>query len=543
VILEELEARHLLSATVAVNLSATSQTIRGMGGNFAKNARFAGAPLTDSVMNYELANLHPVMARVAINLSGWEPQPDNNNPNVINWAGFHDTGNQHQQFLQLQGFQKRGFTMMASIFDGPNWLVLDPQDKQHRTVDPTKYGFMAEGIGAWLIRLRDTYGVKIDRVSINESNAGFNLRFPASIFEAFLGVAGPMFQKMGLGYVKWVIGDDGFVSPKTFVTPVLSDTAISQYIGDIGWHTWNLDDFSDSAFTDLANVAKKYGKEIWATETGFDPLLFENDPAAFSTWDTAIKDAEIYVRSLNVLHTTVMDYWEDANDFPLVSPTNVPFPAFYIIQGYDNNLTPGTQMVQAKSNDGEILSMAAKNTAINRFFSQVINEDASKSESVTFTGLPNVPLTLTRSSATENAKVVGAFTPVGGKLTLTLPASSVSSLTGALAVKVAPKPPTAKISKPTSSTTYKAGGKISFSGSGTDPKDGNLSSSKLTWSIEFHHDGKVDAPKTFKGVSSGTFNVPSSIKSDKNQFYRITLMVIDSQGLIASTHVDLKPGK
>ena len=40
-IIEELESRRLLSSTVAVNLISTSQTIRGMGANFDKNARFA----------------------------------------------------------------------------------------------------------------------------------------------------------------------------------------------------------------------------------------------------------------------------------------------------------------------------------------------------------------------------------------------------------------------------------------------------------------------------------------------------------------------
>ena len=108
-------------------------------------------------------------------------------------------------------------------------------------------------------------------------------------------------------------------------------------------------------------------------------------------------------------------------------------------------------------------------------------------------------------------------------------------------MKIDAKPPTAQITKPTSSTTYTAGGKVSFAGTGTDPKDGKLPSGKLSWKVEFHHDGKVDSPVTVKGLASGSFTVPSSTKKNKNQFYRITLTVTDSQGLTASKTVDIKP--
>src|SRR3954466_4540092 len=206
-LVESLESRQLLS-TVAVDLSSTSQTIRALGANFARIARTTAVPVSDSVMQYELSHLHPTQARVPINLMAWEPSPDNSDPNKINWSGFKDSGRQHEQFLQIKDFHSRGMSVIASVFDGPNWMVTDPQDLQKRTVDPNKYAFLAESIGAWLIRVRDTYGVKIDRISFNEQNAGYNLRMSQDPFTAFMHVAGPQLAKMGLGYVKWLVGDD-----------------------------------------------------------------------------------------------------------------------------------------------------------------------------------------------------------------------------------------------------------------------------------------------------------------------------------------------
>ena len=186
------------------------------------------------------------------------------------------------------------------------------------------------------------------------------MSFPASKTEAFIAVAGPMFAKMGLGYVKWDIGDDGFVGDGNFIKPVLEDQAIAPYVGEVEWHTWNLAAFPDSAFTQMASDVTKMGKEIWATETGFNALEFETDPAEFATWSNALQYAEIYVRSMTVVHVTELDYWEFASDFPLISPTLQPYPNYYVIKSYMDNIAPGSQVVQATSSDSSILSVAVK---------------------------------------------------------------------------------------------------------------------------------------------------------------------------------------
>src|SRR5262249_31750570 len=161
----------------------------------------------------------------------------------------------------------------------------------------------------------------------------------------------------------------------------------------------NLDNFDDSAFQSLADASKKYGKEIWATEVGYDPLINDKNPAAFATWDNAMQYAKLYVRTLNVLRATLLEYWEYADDFPLTDPKLNPYPAFYVVKSYADNLAPGSQMVKAKSDNAEVLSIAARDTKHNHFFAQALNVNLKASKTVTFTGLPNVPLTLIRSSA------------------------------------------------------------------------------------------------------------------------------------------------
>ena len=102
--------------------------------------------------------------------------------------------------------------------------------------------------------------------------------------------------------------------------------------------------------------------------------------------------------------------------------------------------------------------------------------------------------------------------------------------------------PTATITAPANRTLYSAGDTITYSGTGTDPEDGNLPPSAFTWQVDFHHDGAVDTfrPPT-TGSTGGSFTIPARGETSANVFYRIRLTVRDSGGLSRSTFVDVVP--
>ena len=103
-------------------------------------------------------------------------------------------------------------------------------------------------------------------------------------------------------------------------------------------------------------------------------------------------------------------------------------------------------------------------------------------------------------------------------------------------------PPTATITSPAHRTLYTAGDTITYSGTGTDPEDGNLPPSAFTWQVDFHHDGQVDPfrPPT-SGSTGGSFTIPTRGETSANVFYRIRLTVRDSGGQTHSTFVDVVP--
>jgi len=102
-------------------------------------------------------------------------------------------------------------------------------------------------------------------------------------------------------------------------------------------------------------------------------------------------------------------------------------------------------------------------------------------------------------------------------------------------------PPTPRIDAPVASLTWKVGDVIAFSGGGTDPEDGTLPASALSWSLTLQHcpsDCHTHFLQSFAGVASGSFVAPDH---DYPSYLVLQLTATDSGGLSASTSVALYP--
>ena len=97
------------------------------------------------------------------------------------------------------------------------------------------------------------------------------------------------------------------------------------------------------------------------------------------------------------------------------------------------------------------------------------------------------------------------------------------------------------IASPTTATTFAVGDVISFQGSATDPEDGNLPASALSWQINIQHcvgaSCHIHFFMTVPG-SGGTFTVPDH--GDMFHF-DLTLTATDSAGVSSSSTVSIFP--
>jgi PKD repeat protein len=113
--------------------------------------------------------------------------------------------------------------------------------------------------------------------------------------------------------------------------------------------------------------------------------------------------------------------------------------------------------------------------------------------------------------------------------------------TATVTITVGNTPPTATITTPAAGTTWKVGDVINFSGSATDPQQGTLPPSALTWDLILYHcpsNCHTHPVQSFVGVSSGSFTAPDH---EYPSYLELRLTATDSGGLTNSVSRQLDP--
>lgn len=102
--------------------------------------------------------------------------------------------------------------------------------------------------------------------------------------------------------------------------------------------------------------------------------------------------------------------------------------------------------------------------------------------------------------------------------------------------------PVAIIDSTISPLTFRAGDTIYFQGRGIDEEDGELDAAVFEWNVNFHHNTHSHPViESLKGVQGGSFIVPLTGETDTDVWYRITVQVNDSEGLIGQRSYDILP--
>lgn len=103
--------------------------------------------------------------------------------------------------------------------------------------------------------------------------------------------------------------------------------------------------------------------------------------------------------------------------------------------------------------------------------------------------------------------------------------------------------PTAVIDAPDGSLTWAAGDEIEFSGHATDPEDGSLPGTALTWWAELHHDTHSHPFMAEQSGTEGSVTLPRTGELSDNVWYRFYLRAVDAAGQADTTYVEIYPRK
>lgn len=125
-------------------------------------------------------------------------------------------------------------------------------------------------------------------------------------------------------------------------------------------------------------------------------------------------------------------------------------------------------------------------------------------------------------------------------------AGTVTSNAAMLTVIPFTNTPEVEIILPLTSLTWNANDSIHFEATATDIEDGELPASAFSWSIDLFHEDVPGAGHSHpgaspQGVKSGDFIASNQGEKTPNVWYRFTVTVTDSDGLTATTFVDVHP--
>ncbi|MGH7570185.1 MAG: PQQ-dependent sugar dehydrogenase [Gemmatimonadales bacterium] len=102
--------------------------------------------------------------------------------------------------------------------------------------------------------------------------------------------------------------------------------------------------------------------------------------------------------------------------------------------------------------------------------------------------------------------------------------------------------PTATMISPAPGTTYRGGDVITYGGSATDPEEGALAATRLSWWADFHHDTHTHPflPHT-AGSAGGSVTIPTVGETSANVWYRFYLVAVDAEGVADTVVRDVQP--
>jgi len=338
-------------AVVKLLPDSTRQKIISIGGNYPQ-ANYKG-DAWDLVGEATLKEFKPTHVRVALPLQFWLDYDVYKGRRVLKQPAVISLLRAMKRMKERYGVTS--FTV--SVWRVPNELVENPADYNKRRIKPEYYGEVIDMIEAFLVEAKKRYGVDVDYFSFNESNGGYMTLFTPGETIDFIKLAGPRFAKAGLK-TTFLWGDTSSTKPTVdFASKIAADPEIVKYLGPLSFHSWWSENIPDSEFERIAALAKEWNRPVWCTELGHDAVAHRTEDYNIN-WDYAFRFAKISHRVFKYSESEVSMFWTWQNNYEIMSAdTLTKYPVYYITRHQTDHWN-NVQVVDAKSSDSELLSLA-----------------------------------------------------------------------------------------------------------------------------------------------------------------------------------------
>ncbi|MBA4387944.1 MAG: hypothetical protein C0404_08175 [Verrucomicrobia bacterium] len=427
---------------LTVNPSKVRYRFGGMGGNYVFG-------LESGAWQYTLDNLRLVWARTQLNIWGWEPENDNDSPEVTDWEKLRARDKPgtdlHRDFLMAGELKKRGIPYIASIWYVPEWMLADPgrgKEAFGRRIATNKWDELLESMGTYLVHARTQYGgTEPDLFSFNESREGVRVLMSAEEHRDAMVKITAHFAKLGLK-TKMLLGDVATARDTVpFVLPTVSNEAAMACVGGVSMHTW--EGASPAQYAEWGDLAARIRKPLLVAEVGSDPHAWHT-PDYIRTFSYAMRDLRMYQDLLAHARPYSLLPWELTSDYPVVhtrkmsdgSTKFIPTLRFWHLKHFAN-LTPkdaDNLAAESPTPGVQITAFTAVSESMRSYVIHIANFGGSRS--ITLAGLPGDVKSLEPVVTTEKEQfAAGTKLKVeNGSATFDAKAMSLTTLTGRMKV-------------------------------------------------------------------------------------------------------------
>jgi hypothetical protein len=301
--------------TLTLYPSHTGRAFSGIGGNF----RLQNPETDPPVIDYSLENLRVAWGRVEMPWRFWHPEEG------VNPVEAAKNGNLHERVKAAMEMalrlDKLGMPVILSAWSGPEWAIegpfrFRPQGGVYgNPLNTEKMDKIYASITAYILYLKENYGVEINMFSFNESDLGINIRQTAAEHVQLIKGLGAYFASKGLN-TKLLLGDTADANGWPFTLAAAQDPATYPYIGAVSFHSWR--GYTEENLYRWHDIANRVDRPLLVGEGSIDAGAWRY-PQIFDEPTYALDEIDLYVRILAICEPLSILQWQLTADYSAMS--------------------------------------------------------------------------------------------------------------------------------------------------------------------------------------------------------------------------------
>lgn len=332
------------SARVTIDARRPTHRFGGFGANYCWVN-------TSPAVDYTLEHLRSTWLRFELKFAPWI-------------AERHDPGPLlRRDFELMQRAERAGTPWIVSVWRLPEDFYVPREGGgsplgHGRRIATARWPDFLEGIGSFLLHVKEVYGAEPDLFSFNEPDLGVDIVFSPEEHRDATRMIGEHFARLGLK-TKLLLGDTA--NPRDrhlYVLPTAADPEALQYVGALSFHSWM--GASPEQYDAWGDVAEWLQLPLFVGEAGMDPGAYRN--RTYDSYSYGLREMKDHFDFVRFARPQVSLYWQFTNDYGLVrvgpDGTVEPTGRFHLMR-HLNNLTPAPANAFATaSNQPDIHALA-----------------------------------------------------------------------------------------------------------------------------------------------------------------------------------------